>query len=280
MGPEIPVDRQGRHADRRDDGRHAVRASRKPWQTSRSPRSARRCTSVSSGRCARARSRRAASCRTRARSRTSRRPRRSIAPCREPSVTRWTTSSNKVHEAGPHAEGRLRHRLRILDAAPARRLRRRAPARTPPARCRSWISTTRCASPCRRPAAAAARRWAPSTSAIRTRSDFIRAKRENGRLQAVQPVAARDRRVHRGGARRPRVEARLPAVACANTTRRSTTCTIRSPSSGASGRTREGYVSNEEGLVACKIYKTLPAQRLWDVIMALDLRLSPSPASS
>ncbi len=24
---------------------------------------------------------------------------------------------------------------------------------------------------------------------------------------------------------------------------------------------------NEEGLVACKIYKTLPARRMWDVIM-------------
>jgi ribonucleoside-diphosphate reductase alpha chain len=30
----------------------------------------------------------------------------------------------------------------------------------------------------------------------------------------------------------------------------------------------EGYVVNEEGLVACKIYKTLPARRMWDVIMA------------
>ena len=29
----------------------------------------------------------------------------------------------------------------------------------------------------------------------------------------------------------------------------------------------EGYVVNEEGLVACKIYKTLPARRVWDVIM-------------
>ncbi|MEO7207111.1 MAG: adenosylcobalamin-dependent ribonucleoside-diphosphate reductase [Steroidobacteraceae bacterium] len=29
----------------------------------------------------------------------------------------------------------------------------------------------------------------------------------------------------------------------------------------------QGYVSNEEGLVACKIYKTLPARRVWDVIM-------------
>ena len=30
----------------------------------------------------------------------------------------------------------------------------------------------------------------------------------------------------------------------------------------------EGYVSNEAGLVACKIYKTLPARRVWDVIMS------------
>jgi ribonucleoside-diphosphate reductase alpha chain len=29
----------------------------------------------------------------------------------------------------------------------------------------------------------------------------------------------------------------------------------------------EGYVTNEEGLVACKVYKTLPARRMWDVIM-------------
>ena len=28
------------------------------------------------------------------------------------------------------------------------------------------------------------------------------------------------------------------------------------------------YVSNAEGLVACKIYKTMPARRVWDVIMA------------
>ncbi|HZS11491.1 MAG TPA: adenosylcobalamin-dependent ribonucleoside-diphosphate reductase, partial [Nitrospirales bacterium] len=29
----------------------------------------------------------------------------------------------------------------------------------------------------------------------------------------------------------------------------------------------DNYVVNEEGLVACKIYKTLPARRVWDVIM-------------
>jgi ribonucleoside-diphosphate reductase alpha chain len=30
----------------------------------------------------------------------------------------------------------------------------------------------------------------------------------------------------------------------------------------------DGYVANEEGLVVCKIYKTLPARRVWDVIMS------------
>ncbi len=30
----------------------------------------------------------------------------------------------------------------------------------------------------------------------------------------------------------------------------------------------DGYVSNADGLVACKIYKTLPARRVWDLIMS------------
>src|SRR5208337_4314005 len=29
----------------------------------------------------------------------------------------------------------------------------------------------------------------------------------------------------------------------------------------------DGYVTNGEGLVACKIYKTLPARRVWNLIM-------------
>jgi ribonucleoside-diphosphate reductase alpha chain len=32
--------------------------------------------------------------------------------------------------------------------------------------------------------------------------------------------------------------------------------------------THDNYVVNDEGLVACKVYKTLPARRLWDVIMS------------
>ncbi len=43
-----------------------------------------------------------------------------------------------------------------------------APAPTLPARCRSWISTTRCALPCHRPVAAAAPKWQLSTSVIQT----------------------------------------------------------------------------------------------------------------
>ena len=31
--------------------------------------------------------------------------------------------------------------------------------------------------------------------------------------------------------------------------------------------TTQGYITNDVGLVACKIYKTLPARRLWDMIM-------------
>ncbi len=32
--------------------------------------------------------------------------------------------------------------------------------------------------------------------------------------------------------------------------------------------TANGYVANDEGLVLCKVYKTLPAKRMWDVIMS------------
>jgi ribonucleoside-diphosphate reductase alpha chain len=30
----------------------------------------------------------------------------------------------------------------------------------------------------------------------------------------------------------------------------------------------EGYVTRDDGLVACRIYKTVPARRLWDMIMS------------
>ena len=71
------------------------------------------------------------------------------------------------------------------------------------ARCRSWISTTRCVSPCRRPAAAAARRWARSTSAPGRKG--IHPRQARGRAPApVQPVPADHRRFHGSGGNRRR----------------------------------------------------------------------------
>ena len=172
---------------------------------------------------------------------------------------------------GPHAEGRLRHRLRILDAAPARRVRRRAPARTRPARCRSWISTTRCASPCRRPAAAAARRWARSTSAIRTCKEFIRAKREDGRLRQFNLSLLITDGFMDAVERRQRLAAGVPAARQGTATRRSRR--RRRRSSGANGRRTRTTSTREDGLVACKIYNTLRARHLWDMIMVVHLRL-------
>ena len=32
--------------------------------------------------------------------------------------------------------------------------------------------------------------------------------------------------------------------------------------------TRKGYICNDEGLVACRVYKTMPARRMWDIIMS------------
>ena len=74
---------------------------------------------------AQARSRRAGSCRTPACSRTSRRPPRSIAPCRgRIDLDSMDDILNKGRTRRAHAEGGW-DRLRVLDAAPARRLRRR-----------------------------------------------------------------------------------------------------------------------------------------------------------
>ena len=52
-----------------------------------------------------------------------------------------------------------------------------------PDRCRSWISTTRCVSRCPRPEGAAARRWGTFDIGHPDVLEFIRSKRENGRLR-------------------------------------------------------------------------------------------------
>jgi ribonucleoside-diphosphate reductase alpha chain len=96
--------------------------------------------------------------------------------------------------------------------------------------------------------------------------EFIRAKRENGRLRQFNlSLLITDEFMRR----------------CATTStgswpsrsrRRSST-----PSNLEARRSRavhlarmahhEGYIVNDTGLVACKVYKTVPARRMWDVIM-------------
>jgi ribonucleoside-diphosphate reductase alpha chain len=96
--------------------------------------------------------------------------------------------------------------------------------------------------------------------------EFIRAKRENGRLRQFNlsllitdefMAAVRENREWKLAfpLTRAEVEGEHPDL-----------------TDGAKFVWREwpvhdGYIVNEEGLVACKVYKTLPARRVWDVIM-------------
>ena len=174
---------------------------------------------------------------------------------------------DKVHEAGPHAEGRLRHRLRILDAASARRVRRRAPARTRPGPLSFMDIYDKM---CFTVSSAGGRRGAQMGTfdvGHPDVMDFIRAKREAGRLrqfnlsllitddfmeavendkdwQLVFPVTRAKRKGESTSTTRP--EVRLARVADAR---------------AATSRTTTAWS-------CCKIYKTLPARRLWDVIMS------------
>ncbi len=146
----------------------------------------------------------------------------STAPC--PAPCRFHGRHPRQGARGrPDAEGRLRHRLRVLHPAPAGAPMSPAPAPIPPARCRSWISTTRCVSPCPLPAADAVRRWPPSMSAIRMCMDFIRAKREDGRLRQFNLSLLITTRIHGG-----RQERRRLAAGVSRSPRRKQTMATRS----------------------------------------------------
>jgi ribonucleoside-diphosphate reductase alpha chain len=97
--------------------------------------------------------------------------------------------------------------------------------------------------------------------------DFVRAKRENGRLRQFNlsllvtdefMQAVREEREWKLAfpISRREYEAELPDL---NDPQRFV---------WREWPVLEGYVANEEGLVACRIYKQVPARRMWDVIMS------------
>jgi len=97
--------------------------------------------------------------------------------------------------------------------------------------------------------------------------EFIRAKRENGRLRQFNlsllitdefMAAVRESREWKLAFPIPRAEIEAEG----------TDLTDSAKFVWREWPVHDGYVVNEEGLVACKIYKTMPARRMWDVIMA------------
>ena len=98
--------------------------------------------------------------------------------------------------------------------------------------------------------------------------EFIRAKRENGRLRQFNlSLLITDEFMQ---AVREDREWKLAFPLSHEGVRGREAGSERSQrsSSGASGPSTRATSRNEEGLVACKVYKTLPARRMWDVIMS------------
>jgi ribonucleoside-diphosphate reductase alpha chain len=105
--------------------------------------------------------------------------------------------------------------------------------------------------------------------------DFIRAKRENGRLRQFNlsllvtdefMQAVREDREWRLAFPLPRREYdALPASARPDL--QDTEQFIWREWARQEGKD-DGYIVNDEGLVACRIYKKMPARRMWDVIMS------------
>jgi ribonucleoside-diphosphate reductase alpha chain len=97
--------------------------------------------------------------------------------------------------------------------------------------------------------------------------EFIRAKRENGRLRQFNlSLLITDEFMH---AVRADTDWQL-AFPVTQKEFDAETMNVDDPSqfTWREWPITEGYVTNGEGLVACKIYKTIKARRVWDVIMS------------
>jgi ribonucleoside-diphosphate reductase alpha chain len=96
--------------------------------------------------------------------------------------------------------------------------------------------------------------------------DFVRAKRENGRLRQFNlSLLVTDDFMK---AVRENLDWQLAfPVTLAEVTVEKYDLTDASQFIWREWSVHEGYVVNEAGQVACRIYKTLPAKRMWDVIM-------------
>ena len=97
--------------------------------------------------------------------------------------------------------------------------------------------------------------------------EFIRAKRENGRLRQFNLSLLITDEFMQAVREDREWKLAFPLSQQGVRGRAAGSRPTRPSSSGASGRCTTATSSNDDGLVACKIYKTLPARRMWDVIM-------------
>jgi ribonucleoside-diphosphate reductase alpha chain len=97
--------------------------------------------------------------------------------------------------------------------------------------------------------------------------EFVRAKRENGRLRQFNlSLLVTDEFIEAVKADKEWKLAFPLSIKESETERPELTDTTKYV--WREWPTTQGYVSRDDGLVCCKIYKTLPAKRLWDLIMS------------
>jgi ribonucleoside-diphosphate reductase alpha chain len=97
--------------------------------------------------------------------------------------------------------------------------------------------------------------------------EFIRAKRENGRLRQFNlSLLVTDEFMH--AVREDREWKLAFPLSVKEYEAEKPDLTDASKFIWREWPVHDGYVTKEDGLVACKVYKTLPARRMWDVIMS------------